>query len=119
MCIRDSRIESNATGQGNNVNGLAMSDMQASNIIGGTQSFNDAYGAMVSGVGTRTHTAQVRTDALEALKSSAIDRQQATQGVSLDEEAIDLTRYQQAYQASAQIIQTADTLFQSILGAIR
>ena len=113
------RIESNATGQGNNVNGLAMSDMQASNIIGGTQSFNDAYGAMVSGVGTRTHTAQVRTDALEALKSSAIDRQQATQGVSLDEEAIDLTRYQQAYQASAQIIQTADTLFQSILGAIR
>lgn len=113
------RIENNVNGRGNNVNGLAMSELQDSNVVGGTQSFNDAYGSMVSGVGTRTHTAEVRTQALESLKSSAIDRQQSSQGVSLDEEAIDLTRYQQAYQASAQIIQTADTLFQSILGAIR
>ena len=113
------RIENNATGQGNNVNGLALSEMQSANLIDGKQSFNDAYGSLVSGVGTRTHTAQVRTQALESLKSNAIDRQQSTQGVSLDEEAIDLTRYQQAYQASAQIIATADTLFQSILGAIR
>ena len=113
------RIENNATGQGNNVNGLALAELQASNIVDGTHNFNDAYGAMVSGVGTRTNTAEVRTDALATLKTNAINRQQSTQGVSLDEEAIDLTRYQQAYQASAQIISTADTLFQSILGAIR
>lgn len=113
------RIEGNVNGQGNNVNGLAIFEMQSSNIIDGNQSFNDAYGSMVSGVGTQTHTAEVRTRTLESLKSNAIDRQQSSQGVSLDEEAIDLTRYQQAYQASAQIIATADTLFQSILGAVR
>lgn len=82
-------------------------------------SFNDAYGALVSHVGTQTNTAETRSSALESLKDNAIYRQQSTQGVSLDEEAIDLTRYQQAYQASAQIISTADTLFQSILGAMR
>jgi len=60
-----------------------------------------------------------RTKALESLRDNAIDRQQSAQGVSLDEEAIDLTRFQQAYQAAAQIISTSETLFQSILGAIR
>jgi flagellar hook-associated protein 1 FlgK len=113
------QIRNNTTGQGNNTNGLALADLQSSKLIDGNQSFNDAYGAMVSHVGTRTNTAETRSNALLSLKENAIIRQQSTQGVSLDEEAIDLTKYQQAYQASAQIISTADTLFQTILGAIR
>lgn len=113
------RVQNNTTGRGNNVNGLALADLQTANLVEGNMSFNDAYGAMVSHVGTQTNTAETRTNALESLKENAIYRQQSTQGVSLDEEAIDLTRYQQAYQASAQIISTADTLFQSILGAMR
>ena len=113
------RIEPNASGRGNNSNGQRLADMQQELTIGGTQTFNDAYGSMVSRVGSQTHSAQTRANALEALRDNAIDRQQTTQGVSLDEEAINLTRYQQAYQASAQIIATADTLFQSVLGAIR
>jgi flagellar hook-associated protein 1 FlgK len=39
-------------------------------------------------------------------------------GVSLDEEAANLMRFQKSYQASAQILQTSQTLFQTILGAI-
>lgn len=113
------RIETNNTGLGDNTNGLALADMQSTNHINGSMSFNDAYGAMVSHVGTQTNSAQTRTGALESLKDNAISRQQSTQGVSLDEEAIDLTRYQQAYQASAQLISTADNLFQTILGAMR
>ena len=113
------RIQNNATGRGNNVNGLALANLQMADLVEGNKSFTDAYGAMVSHVGTQTNTAQTRASALESLKENAIFRQQSTQGVSLDEEAIDLTKYQQAYQASAQIISTADTLFQSILGAMR
>lgn len=55
---------------------------------------------------------------LEAAEVSRVDAQEfrdAQAGVNLDEEAADLLRYQQAYQAAARIINTADTLFQSIL----
>ena len=113
------RIEANTNGRGNNSNGLQLTELQTSSVIDSTQSFNDAYGTMVSMVGAHTNSALSRASALETLRDNAIDRQQASQGVSLDEEAIDLTRYQQSYQASAQIIATADTLFQTILGAIR
>lgn len=113
------RIEANTDGLGNNSNGLSLSDMQLSAVIDETQSFTDAYGAMVSRIGAHTNTAESQTKALDTLRNNAIDRQQSIQGVSLDEEAIDLTRYQQAYQASAKIIETADAMFQTILGALR
>ncbi len=104
---------------GNNSNGLALADMQQELLVGGTQTFNDAYGTLVSRVGTQTNSAQTRANALESMRDNAIERQQSAQSVSLDEEAIDLTRYQQAYQAAAQIITSADEMFQTILGAIR
>lgn len=66
-----------------------------------------------------TNSAKNRTSALEALLDNAIDRQQSAQGVSLDEEAVDLTRFQQAYQASAQIIATADSIYKTILNAVQ
>ena len=112
-------ITPNVSGRGDNSNGLALTDMQTELLVNGTETFNDAYGSLVSSVGSNTNTAATRTVALEALRDNAIDRQQTIQGVSLDEEAIDLTRYQQAYQASAQIISTSETLFQSILGAVQ
>jgi flagellar hook-associated protein 1 FlgK len=39
-------------------------------------------------------------------------------GVNLDEEAADMLKLQQAYQAASQLISTADTMFQTILGAV-
>ena len=49
--------------------------------------------------------------------SSARDSVLATAGVNLDEEAADLLKWQRAYQAAAQTIVVADTLFQSLLAA--
>ena len=112
-------IAPNVNGRGDNSNGLALTDMQTELLVNGKESFNDAYGSLVSGIGSNTNAAATRTTALEALRDNAIDRQQTAQGVSLDEEAIDLTRYQQAYQAAAQIIAASETLFQSILGVVR
>lgn len=113
------RIEPNIQGRGNNSNGQSLNDLQLALTVEGSSTFNDAYGALVSRVGASTRTAETRSNALESLLDSAIERQQSAQGVNLDEEAVNLTRYQQAYQASAKIIATADTLFQSILGAVR
>ncbi|MFK7854218.1 MAG: flagellar hook-associated protein FlgK [Granulosicoccus sp.] len=113
------RIEPNTQGRGNNSNGQSLNDLQLALTVEGNSTFNDAYGALVSSVGASTRTAETRSSALESLLDSAVERQQSAQGVNLDEEAVNLTRYQQAYQASAKIIATADTLFQSILGAVR
>ena len=44
---------------------------------------------------------------------------ESVSGVNLDEEATNMLRYQQAYQAAAQVIATADTMFQALLGAVR
>ena len=112
-------IGPNINGRGNNANGQALVALQNELTIGGTVTFNDAYGSLVARVGSQTSSSLSRSNALEALKDSAIDRQQSLQGVSLDEEAVDLTRYQQAYQASAQIISVAEDMFQTVLGAVR
>jgi flagellar hook-associated protein 1 FlgK len=112
------KIEPNVNGRGNNTNGLALINLQTERLIDGNKSLNDTYSALVSRVGGQTSSLQTRTNALETLHKDAIERQQATQGVNLDEEAINLARFQQAYQASAQVIATADTLFQTLLRAV-
>jgi flagellar hook-associated protein 1 FlgK len=62
-------------------------------------------------VGTRTRQAEITSAAQEKLLSDAIATRESISGVNLDEEAANLLRYQQAYQAAAQVIATADTLF--------
>lgn len=113
------RVAPNVSGRGNNSNGLSIVDLQTGLHIDGAETFNDAYGSIISRIGGSTSSSQTRSTALEALRDDAIDRQLSIQGVSLDEEAIDLTRFQQAYQAAAQVISTSENLFQSILGAMR
>lgn len=111
-------VRPNTDGRGDNTNGLALARLQQSTLVDGTQSLNDAYGSLVSSIGGQTRSLQMRSSASENVRTSAIERQQSIQGVNLDEEAVNLTRYQQAYQASAQVIATADTLFQTILGVV-
>ena len=111
-------IRRNADGYGSNVNGLALADMQTAPLIDGTSTFNDGYATLVSQVGGQTRALKTRSDTLLSLQETAVERQQSVSGVNLDEEAINLARFEQAYQASAQVIKTADDLFQTILGAV-
>lgn len=112
-------IDPNVNARGDNSNGLEIAKMQTDLLVNGTESFSDTYGSLVSLIGSDTSAAATRANALESLKFSAVERQANDQGVSLDEEAIDLTRFQQAYQAAAQVISTSENMFQTILGAIR
>jgi flagellar hook-associated protein 1 FlgK len=111
-------VLANTTAQGDNANGLAMAALQTASVMTGDATFNDSYSAMVSRVGGQTKSLQTRSEALDNLRLDAIERQQSVSGVNLDEEAVNLVRYEQAYQASAQIISTADTLFQTVLSAV-
>jgi flagellar hook-associated protein 1 FlgK len=106
--------QSDATGD--NRNALALQGLQDSLLVGGRASLNQAYASMVSDVGNKTNVVQVNLEARQGLTDQLRAVQQSESGVNLDEEAANLLRYQQFYAANARVIDTASTLFDTILG---
>ena len=112
-------IEANFGGSGDNGNGLLVSDLQFAEILeGGTATYQEAFGIMVAAVGATAQQARISAEALGALAASAQAQRDSRSGVNLDEEAASLLRFQQAYQASAQVIRAADEVFQALLAAV-
>lgn len=106
----------NQAGTSDNRNALAMGNLQVSNILaGGTASFQSAYSQMVSMVGNQGAQVQIGSAAQDTLVKEARTAKSSFSGVNLDEEAANLIKYQQAYQAASKVIATAQSLFQSIL----
>jgi flagellar hook-associated protein 1 FlgK len=113
-------VQSNVGGTGDNRNALELANLQTLDIInGGTATFQDDYGTLVGFVGSQTQAANVSRDAQGLLLGQAESRNASVVGVNLDEEAADLIRYQQAYQAAAQVISTVQTLFDTLLQSTR
>lgn len=113
-------VESNAGGSGDNRNALALAGLQSVGVFdGGIASLQEDYGSLVGFVGSQTLAANLERDAQESLLIQAIDRQSAKTSVNLDEEAADLVRYQQAYEATARLISTAQTIFETLLNSVR
>jgi flagellar hook-associated protein 1 len=113
-------IGNNTNGSSDNRNALKLVNLQdMSNLFGGTATYQEAYAQMVSDVGSKAHHAELNLAAQQSLLSRSKDAVAEISGVNLDEEAANLIRYQQAYQASAQIITAANTMFDTLLSAIR
>lgn len=105
---------------GDNRNALQLANLANKlGMLGGTASFNSAYNEVVSGVGTLTRAAKLGASAQETLLNQAKGARESLAGVNLDEEAANLIKFQQAYQASAQAISVARSLFDTLLGAVR
>ncbi|RFA28556.1 flagellar hook-associated protein FlgK [Alkalilimnicola ehrlichii] len=85
----------------------------------GNASYQDFYASLVGRVGTQTMRANMNMDAQQVLLNQAIAAREEVSGVNLEEEAANLMRLQQSYHAAAQSIAVADTLFQSLLDAVR
>jgi flagellar hook-associated protein FlgK len=100
--------------QGNNLNLMRILELESAGIVSG-QSLTEAYLDLVGDVGNEATQAEISYDALEVLEAQAIEARDRVSGVSLDREAADLIRFQQAYQASAQIIQIATKIFDDML----
>jgi len=110
----------NAGASGDNSNGLLLAEMQAAGILdGGSISINESYGQLVASVGSMTQQVQSNLDAQGVILANTEEAYLSTSGVNLDEEAANLIRYQQAYQAVAQVVAVASTLFDSLLQATR
>lgn len=69
-------------------------------------------------VGARTRQAEANQDAHKTLLDQAVEAREGVSEVNLEEEAANLIRFQQAFQAAARVISTADTMFQTLLGAV-
>ena len=104
---------------GDNTNVLAMAaDVTASVLNGGTTSLNAAANNLVSAMGVLTQQAQANSTAQQSVNQSAVNARSNLSGVHLDDEAAKMLQYQQAYQACAQMIQSSQTIFNSLISAI-
>ncbi|MDH4275204.1 MAG: flagellar hook-associated protein FlgK [Gammaproteobacteria bacterium] len=113
-------VEYNTNGFSDNRNARSMADLQRSTVlVGGTATFQETYSQLVVQVGSLTRDGKINTDAQEALKTQSEELVQSISGVNLDEEAANMLKYQQSYSAAAQIIATANTVFQTLLAAVR
>jgi flagellar hook-associated protein 1 FlgK len=106
-------------GVGNNENALAMADLQAAaTMASGTKTFSEGYGSLVAKVATKTMQAEVGQRTQAGLLSQVQQSFDSVSGVNLDEEAADLIKFQQYYQAASQIITVSNTVFNSLINAI-
>ena len=102
----------NTSGVGDSRNGVLLGALQTKNVLNnGNANFQTGYAQMVNYIGNKTREAQIGGLAADAAVQQAQNSQQAVSGVNLDEEAANLLRYQQAYQAAGKVMQIASQLF--------
>ncbi|HGF0771005.1 TPA: flagellar hook-associated protein FlgK [Kluyvera georgiana] len=104
-----------SVGESDNRNGQKLLDLQNSKVVGGSKTFNDAYAAMVSNIGTQTATLKSSSTTQANVVTQLSNQQQSISGVNLDEEYGNLQLFQQYYLANAQVLQTASTLFDALI----
>jgi flagellar hook-associated protein 1 FlgK len=113
-------IDYNANTIGDNRNALEMAGLYTKKIIDGNETtMNAAYISISSQVSLQTNTAKTQLDSALTLVDQAEKRFYSVSGVDSMNELTNLTNYQQSYQASAQIIQSARTIFETLLGMLR
>lgn len=113
-------IEANVGGVGDNRNALLLAGLQTQNTLqNGTATLQSSYASFVAATGVKTHQADISQQAQKSLLDQATASRDALSGVNLDEEAADLVKFQQAYQAAAQVIATANALFDTLIGAVQ
>lgn len=106
----------NSNGVGDNRNMRLLGSLQTTNTMdGGRATYQSSYAELISYIGNKTREVQVNGEAGASLLKQAVTAQQGVSGVNLDEEATNLLKYQQAYQAAGKVMAIASTLFDTLL----
>lgn len=115
----------NLTGAGSsdNRNAAALVGLQTERTVGVSNgsvgvSMTQSYASIVSSVGTYASQGKSDVTATEAVLAQAKSARDSVSGVSLDEEAANLIKYQQYYTASSQIIKAAQTMFSTLINSL-
>ena len=93
--------------------------MLSSGSADNLKTFNQAFAGIVTDIGIVTSQAQTSHAAFSALEEQSNAWYESMSGVNLDEEAANLLRFQQSYAASARVLSTAQTVFDSLLSSAR
>jgi len=119
-------MERNTGAISDNRNVLELAALQTQDTMGDrgtgagpTLDYQAAYGQLVAMVGTKTHQADIAGKAQDKVLQQAVAARDRISGVNLDEEAANLLRMQQGYQATARVVTTAQTMFQTLLDSVR
>jgi flagellar hook-associated protein FlgK len=104
-------IDGNQDGVGNNDNIIRIVDLQKTQVTSDGKTIGNAYNDLVGNISNIASQAKVAQQALQAVNQQAEQSRDKVSGVNLDEEAADLVRFQQAYQAAAKTMQIASQLF--------
>lgn len=121
-------VSFNTNGVSDNRNALKLVDLQSKQTVGVDPSvstiatgvsFTDGYGDLVERVGTLTAQARQDSEATGAILKQATDNRDSLSAVNLDEEAANLIKFEQYYNASAQVIQVARSLFDTLISTFR
>ena len=110
---------SGSAADGDNTNALALSNLARQSTLIDNMTFSASYQQMVTQVRTSANAANITLSAQKALNSQAVGARANFAGVNLDEEAANLVKFQNAYQASSQVVAISKTVFDSLLSAIR
>tara|TARA_R110002167_G_scaffold9806_7_gene45342 strand:+ start:3209 stop:5440 length:2232 start_codon:yes stop_codon:yes gene_type:complete len=100
-----------------NRNALQFSGLQQLKLVDGA-TYQDNFGRLVEQVGTKAQVANINLQANEAIMQSARSVRDGVSGVNLDEEAANLIKFQQQYQAASQVINTARSMFDTLLSSV-
>lgn len=112
-------VQFNRDGSSDNRNGLGLAALQTTALVGDPPStLVEGYAQLVAQVGVEAGQAANNRDAAQSLLEQSIARRESISGVNLDEEAANLIRFEQAYNASAQVISVARDIFNSLLRAV-
>ncbi|MBW5415504.1 flagellar hook-associated protein FlgK [Pseudomonas sp. MAG002Y] len=117
-------VSFNKSGASDNRNAQQLLNLQTKNAVGvsggsvGT-SITGAYSSLIERVGAITSQAELDTKATSAVLTQAKDSRDSVSGVNLDEEAANLVKFQQYYNASAQVISIARSTFDTLINAVR
>jgi flagellar hook-associated protein 1 len=112
-------VQANTSGTGDNRNALAAAAGQTTGVLsGGTTSIDGATSALVTNIGSQAQQVNTSQTAQTAINTQALANVQSVSGVNLDEEAANLLKWQESYQASAQALQIGNSVFTSLLAAI-
>jgi flagellar hook-associated protein 1 len=101
-------------GSAGNTNASALSDLSGANVVGG-QTASGFLASFLGQIGSDTAAATTDNGAQQATLTQLTTQRDSLSGVSLDEEAANLTQYQRAYQAAAQVFNIANSIMASVL----
>jgi flagellar hook-associated protein 1 FlgK len=112
-------VSANGANSSDNSNANLLAGLDSTNLLnGGTTSLTQAVSQITSSVGSIASQADYALNARTAIDTQLTTQASTTSGVNLDEEAANMVKYQQAYQAASQIINIANETFQTLIAAV-